>query len=256
MNEVQFQYDGTFDGFLSVVFYAFEHKLNPEKISAHAASDLFAQFAVVATETEKAERVWNGLLKRSSSKNARMVQVAFMSERPGVEMLLWRYLKKIFTSHHKDFYQNMLDEDVYETLQTARKVTKEAHRFQGFVRFQQTVDNIFFAPIDPDHDILPLLITHFKSRYADQQWVIYDTRRNYGIFYDLETVSEVRFENLAADLNTGSIAAEARDEREDFYLKLWQRYYHSVNIQQRENKKQMTRLMPRRYWKYLPEKNS
>jgi probable DNA metabolism protein len=256
MPEIRFQYDNTFDGFLSLVFHAFEHKLQPQEIFpvTPAAQDLFSETIEVETDISKAERVWNGLIKKTSQKNARMVHIAFMSQLPGMEMLLWRYLRKIFTSDHTDFYQNMLDEDVYQVVQTARKVKKEVHRFHGFVRFQQTADNIFFAPIDPDHDILPLLIPHFKSRYADQKWVIYDTRRKYGIYYDVQNVSEVRIENPAADFKTGTLPQTVKDENEDHYLKLWQSYYNSINIQQRSNKKQMTRLMPRRYWKYLPEK--
>ncbi len=257
MESVHYYYDSTFDGFLSVVFYAFERNQQVQKIEKEGAGvqDLFSETVAVPTETAKAERVWKGLVKKTSAKNARLVQLAFMSELTDVEMLLWRYLRKVFTSQHPDFYQNMLDEDVYNLMQTARKVTKEAHRFQGFVRFQQTADNIFFAPIDPEHDILPLLIQHFKSRYADQQWVIYDTRRKYGIYYDLKEVSEVQIENPEADLQTGQLNEDVKDKREDDYVALWQRYYNSVNIASRENKKQMTRLMPRRYWKYLPEKN-
>jgi probable DNA metabolism protein len=256
MSDIRLQYNGTFDGFLSLIFYAFEHKLQPQEIFSEkqAVHDLFSEIVRIETDITKAERVWNGLIKKTSPKNARMVHVAFMSELPGVEMLLWRYLRKIFTSNHPDFYQNMLDEDVYEVVQTARKVKKEVHRFHGFVRFQQTADNIYFAPIYPDHDILPLLIPHFKSRYADQQWVIYDTRRKYGIYYDLESVSEIQIENPAADFETGALPKKVIDENEDHYLKLWQSYYDSINIQQRSNKKQMARMMPRRYWKYLPEK--
>ena len=257
MPDIRLQYDGTFDGFLSLIFHAFENKLQPQKIfpQKQVVHDLFSEIIRVETDTTKSERVWNGLIKKTSAKNARLVHVAFMSELPGVEMLLWRYLKKIFTSNHPDFYQNMLDEDVYEVLQTARKVKKEVHRFHGFVRFQQTADNIFFAPIEPDHDILPQLVPHFKSRYADQRWVIYDTRRKYGIYYNLESVNEVQIENPAADFETETLPKETKDENEDHYLKLWQSYYDSINIQQRSNKKQMARMMPRRYWKYLPEKN-
>ena len=257
MLETRLQYDGTFDGFLSLVFYAFENKTEPKEIAkpANVSQDLFSEIIEVETKTAKAERVWKGLVSKSSLKNARMVSVAFMSELPGIEILLWRYLKKVFTSPQKDFYQNMLDEDVYQVVQTARKVKKEVHRFYGFVRFQQTSDNIFFAPIEPDHDIIPLLITHFKNRYSNQPWVIYDTRRKYGIYYDTENVNEVFIENPNLDFETGRLTHKAKDFREDDYLELWQQYYESINIQQRKNKKQMTRFMPRRYWKYLPEKN-
>jgi probable DNA metabolism protein len=257
MDKINFQYDGSFDGFLNVVFTAFEQKLEPWSISTIGSmtGDLYTKTIEIINDQAKAERVWQGLIRKTSAKNARMVHVAFLSGIKGIELLLWRYLKKIFKISHPGYFQNFLDEDIHEVVQTARKVKKEVHRFHGFVRFQQTGDNIYFAPIDPDHDILPLLIPHFKSRYADQQWVIYDTRRKYGIYYNLENVSEVRIENPVADFETGTLPQKVKDEKEDHYLKLWQSYYDSINIQQRSNKKQMTRLMPRRYWKYLPEKN-
>ena len=32
---------------------------------------------------------------------------------------------------------------------------------------------------------LPMLIKHFRNRYADQKWIIYDVKRGYGLHYDL-----------------------------------------------------------------------
>ena len=43
---------------------------------------------------------------------------------------------------------------------------------------------------------MPLIITHFKNRYADQRWIIYDLKRHYGIFYDLNKVEEITLETL------------------------------------------------------------
>jgi probable DNA metabolism protein len=254
---IQYIYDGTFEGFLSVVFSVFEAKCQPGKISVSGTegSDLFCVKEEVMIDSIRAQRVWNGLIKKTSQRNAQLVYAAFLSQLQGSEMMIWRYLNKIFSSRENCFYQNMLDEDVYWMVQTARKVKKEAHRFLGFVRFQQTADGIFFAPVDPDHDILPLITDHFKKRYADQKWVIYDTRRKYGIFFDFEQLHEIQLENPQANLQTGKLSPMAKDQQEDYYQRLWQQYYHSVNIAGRRNPGQMTRMMPRRYWKYLPEKN-
>jgi probable DNA metabolism protein len=56
----------------------------------------------------------------------------------------------------------------------------------AFVRFEKMQDGVFFAKIDPDFNVLPLIRKHFKDRYQDQKWMIYDLRRNYGILYDLK----------------------------------------------------------------------
>ncbi len=254
---VSYSYNGTFEGLLCVVFDAFAHKREPVSIATSVTSmpDLFVENLQIKTDDARAERVWQGLIKHSSARNARLVYMAYLSELPGIEMLLWRYLKKIFTSSHNFFYQNMLDDDVMQMAQTVRKVQREMHRFLGLVRFQKTADGMFFAIIDPDHNILQLLGNHFRSRYASQPWIIYDTKRSYGIYYDLKQVQEVYIENPAIDMQSGRIDAPARDMDEDRFRKLWQTYYGSISISERANPRQMLRMMPRRYWKYLPEKD-
>jgi probable DNA metabolism protein len=252
---IHYLYDGSFEGYQSVVFQAFETKRLPEQITVGGRADLFSERIEVMTDPGHAMRVWQGLVKKTSLKNARMVYAAFLSQLPGCEMLIWQYLYKIFTCSDSSFYLNMLDEDVYRLVQLSRKVRKEAHRFLGFIRFQQAADGILFAPIAPDYDILTLITAHFKARYAQQKWVIYDTGRNYGMYFDTEHIQEILLENAQMDQETGKLTAAAKDQQEDYYRKLWQQYYHSVNIAGRSNPDQMTRMMPRRYWRYISEKD-
>ena len=250
-------YDGSFEGFLTVVFMAYRDKTRPEAILPErpGVQMPLGDLVPIRREEEKAQRVWEGLVNRTSMKNARLLNVAFLAEEPGTEMLLWKYLTKVFTTSQPDFYLNMLDDTVFDLVQMARRVKREVHRFHGFVRFQKTADGLLFAPVDPDHNILRLMASHFRKRFSGQRWVIYDTRRNFGIYYDTHRVREIVLENHRVDLRSGNVASEVRDMDEDFYCRLWQDYYNAVNILERKNHKQMTRSMPRRYWKYLPEKN-
>ncbi|MFW5758865.1 MAG: TIGR03915 family putative DNA repair protein, partial [Bacteroidota bacterium] len=130
----------------------------------------------------------------------------------------------------------------------------EAHLFLGLVRFQETADGLFFAPIDPAYNILKLIGHHFKSRYKGQKWVIYDTQRKYGLFYNGDSVKEISIQDPQFDLQSGKLVEEAKNMDEDQYQELWKSYYDAINISQRNNTRQMRRMMPERYWKYLPEK--
>ena len=241
---------------MTVVFEAYERKAEPQAIIARQREVQIplGESISIAQEGEKAQRVWDGLVKHTSLKNARMVSIAFLSGEPGKEMLLWRYFEKIFSQAQPGFYQNMLDDDVYDLVQMARRVKHEVHRFHGFVRFQKTADGIYFAAIDPDNDITRLLVSHFKSRYAGQPWVIYDTGRHYGVYWDTKMVMEVVLDNPAFDKITGKLDQHARAIDQDYYSQLWKAYYDAINIVERQNHRQMKRAMPQRYWKYLPEK--
>ena len=125
---------------------------------------------------------------------------------------------------------------------------------EAFIRFQHTADGIFYCGIDPDFNVLPLIINHFKNRYADQQWIIYDIKRNYGLFYDLEKVEEIKLDftdqNTKASLSTPSVLSE----KEGLYAVLWKDYFKSANIPARKNTKLHVQHVPKRYWKYLTEK--
>jgi probable DNA metabolism protein len=124
---------------------------------------------------------------------------------------------------------------------------------EAFVRFQQTADNLYYAIIEPDYDVLPLLTKHFQDRYADQRWLIWDNKRRYGIYYDLQTVAVVTV-SFEAETNNGKDISIVYDAKEELYQQLWQQYFKSVNIPARKNTRLHLQHMPMRYWKYLPEK--
>jgi probable DNA metabolism protein len=115
----------------------------------------------------------------------------------------------------------------------SKQVHREKHRMEAFVRFQKTADGLFVATIDPDHNVLPLITDHFRKRYADQRWIIYDTRRWYGMYYDLQEVIQVSFEE-GSPIGTGNLPAQLLDEQECVYQSLWQAYYDHVNIPSRK----------------------
>jgi probable DNA metabolism protein len=126
---------------------------------------------------------------------------------------------------------------------------------EAFVRFQLTKDQLYYAICQPDYNVLPLIRKHFKDRYADQRWLIYDSRREYGIYYDLEKVDSVLI-SFVEEANDGENVAAILEENEELYQQLWQQYFTSVNIAARKNTKLHIQHMPKRYWRYLPEKQS
>ena len=249
-------YDGTFDGFLTVVFEIYASKRKPVQIvTEHRWQPGFFETPIhVVTDAARSERVWNGIAKRSNKRITRMFYLAFASELPDVEMTLYSYLEKLFADATGTYYKNLLDDHSFELYQIARKVSFEIHRFQGFVRFQETSDGLFFAAIEPDHDIVSFLAPHFARRYGSQSWVIYDRRRDKGIFWKKPDMHEITLTDKQFNTITGDILQQIKSEDEDLYRSLWKAYYKAINIPERKNTRLMLRLLPRRYWKYLPEK--
>ncbi len=255
-NNTVYVYDGTFDGFLTTVFDIYATKREPVQIVCERRwqPNFFDIATHVVTSMEKSERVWKSVVERSNVKVSRMLFLAYASELPDIEMNLFRYLEKFFADTTGHFYKNLLDDHSFSLYQAARKVRGEVHRFYGFVRFQETTDGLFFSVIDPDHNILPLLGPHFANRYSGQPWVIYDSKRDKGIYYNCKELQEISLSDKQFNKLTGDIKQEIEADDEQLYRKLWKAYYKAINIPERKNTKLMLRLLPRRYWKYLPEK--
>src|ERR1700759_5807161 len=125
-------------------------------------------------------------------------------------------------------------------------IGRERHRMEAFIRFQKLSDGTFYAGVEPDFNVLPLLIKHFRDRYADQKWIIYDLKRKYGIYYDLEKVEYMEVE-FSTDGDKNKLTG-IYFEDEQLYQHLWKNYFNSVNIPSRKNLKLHLRHIPKRYW--------
>jgi probable DNA metabolism protein len=250
-----FIYDASFEGLLTVVFESYRLKIVPDKILEEGAVlPLFSENTLyISSDEQKAQRVWKGLKKKLSSSACSMISVVFLADDPTIPMLLFRYICKAIDAP-KSIETNFGDSDVLEAAKWYKKVNREAERIRQFVRFQKTEDNIYFAPVAPLHNVLPLAIEHLADRFSDQKWIVYDTRRKYGFFYDLQTTVEVTFDHLNIDARLGKMDETMMAEDEKIFQQMWKIYFKSMTIKERINPKLHRQNMPRRFWRYLTEK--
>ncbi len=247
-------YDGSFEGFLCAVFDVYEYKFTDVEIvpaGKHQPS-MFAEPHFVNGEQSHSDRVWKGLEKKLSLEAQKQVYRTFLSEIDGIENKLLQYIQYAFASTEK-MEEDFSNATVLTVFQTAKKVWREKHRMEAFVRFQKTADDLYYAVIEPDYNVMPLIAKHFTERYADQRWMIYDARRKYGMYYNGQSVEKVQIA-FSEETAEGKDVATVYDADETIYQQLWKQYFKSVNIAARKNTKLHIQHMPKRYWKYLPEK--
>jgi probable DNA metabolism protein len=250
-----FYYDKSFDGLLSAVFDAYARKRFPDRLLAEGetAPLLAAASHCVESGAEKALRVHAGLRERLSRRALGALKLAWLSEEPGSDELIFRYIRKVFDS--VVFMEtNLADPDIFALLRTANKVACEARLLRGMARFQKTAQGIYFAAIGPKHDCLTLLLPHFMDRFAGHQWILYDVKRGYGFFFDGKSCREMF---LPEGRHTGGrLRDDLLAEDEELFQVLWKGYFNALSIKERENPKLQRRCMPRRFWPYLTEKQA
>lgn len=252
---VIFIYDKTFEGLLTAVFDAYVRRTFPDVMLAEGEPlPLFYDEAVVIyTDASKADRVWKGLQKKISELSLSGLMTTWLSEIPGVDTLLFRYIRKAIDAPSTIEY-NLGDADVLEVSKIWKKVSTERLRVVQFLRFQKTSDGTFFAALAPIYNVLPLTLSHLTDRFADQRWLLYDLKREYGYYYDLKEATEVRFEHKDAHLVTGLLSEDIMDKDEKMFQQMWATYFKSIAIKERLNPKLHRQNMPARFWKYMTEK--
>ena len=280
---IVYVFDGSLDGLLTAVFDSFFRHQQPDyllterlRVGEHGSGmgeqlPLFAEeIYEVKTNSEKAERVWKGLEKQLSKEGLQMITLSWLSEERSLNQPLFNFICKVFRLKVKDLERNASDPDVLEVRNTCRRVLHEQLRMKQFIRFQKAKDGTYLAVVSPDHNVLPLIISHFQDRFNDQPWLIYDAKRHYGYYYSLapasspvgegrdDKVIRVTFEDEATlpfDLSNGKLDVDALSENDKLFQDLWRTYFKAICIKERMNPKKQLSDMPRRYWRYMTEKN-
>jgi DNA polymerase len=157
--------------------------------------------------------------------------------------LLYRMLFRLV--HDRHLLQMASDADVVAAQRMAKSVGRDYHKMTAFVRFKELPmptdlagRRRFLAWFEPDHFIVARVAPFFQRRFNDMDWLIATPKGSAS--WDGETV---RVTNEPAE------KPNLRDETDE----LWRTYYASIFNPARLKVKMMTKEMPKKYWKNLPE---
>jgi len=242
---VHYRYDGSYPGLLTLLQHCFAWDETPTRIdrAETAQADLFAAPVEVATDPESAEKLRRAVRRQLSTGTERNLLHAWFSEAHEVEVQLFRYLASGWRLG-RGLDEQIARPEVAAVHQLAARVRREAHRLKGLARFRQTADGLYYAPLEPDHFVLPLLAGHFAARLAGQRWLLHDRRRGRGVLSDGRSW-------VLAELELHAEPHCSGDEQR--WQGLWRRFFRHIAIGERRNPRQQRQCMPMKYWKYLVE---
>lgn len=243
----EFIYDNSFEGLLTAIFYAYGEKLDccitREK---NFIPSLLNEVIEVKTEMDKFKCVYKSISEKLNNSVLRNIYHLFLcddiSESDTLVLnylkLCYRYGVSINLAKNNDI---IILVDKY-----CKKVSHEAHILTGFVRFKEVAPLTFYSSIEPDHNVLPLLIDHFTKRFSDQNFIIHDLKRSSALVYNKDTaiISEFTKEQAEKFINSTS-----DKELEN----LWSIFYKATDIEERKNLRLQRQMMPKRYWKHIFE---
>lgn len=186
----------------------------------------------------------------------RCVAGCWLAEETDTPIVLFRFIRKAIDAP-RSIETDFGDVDVLAFTRMWQRVERERARLMQFIRFQKAADGVYFAAVEPEKNALPLIVPHFRDRFADQPWVIYDVGRAYGFYYDRKEVRRITFDEsggLPRHLVDGRLDCTLMDEDERLFQSLWKTYFKAICIRERVNPRKQRADMPVRYWKFLTEK--
>lgn len=238
-------YDGTFDGFLSIVFHCFVTKTLPQKIQVE--NEYFPNFLDnidrIQTNSERAKRVFTGIEKNISYTTLHNTYYAFLSNEKDKEICLLQYLCDGFAFGPKVNHR-LTTPYIFKVMNLKKRSFGECHRLKGLLRFQEIGNDLYYASIHPDNNILEPLGHHFINRFPTQNFIIHDKNRNICFLYNRKEYQIIDSTNL-------KIPDISQEELK--YQELWKLFYQTISIKERKNPRCQMQYMPKKYWKDLIE---
>jgi len=240
-------FDGSFDGFLCVIYAVYYQKIDPVSIQTNDRVQLALgdEMHQVETDSSHASRVMNGLKAKISEDAASRIYYAFLSGEEDKYMAMLQYIRLGFKVGH--MVDSHLREDcVRRVHKLSANVGKETHLLTGFCRFAETVSGVFYCQITPKNDVLALVASHFIERLMGQPWVIHDKSRNKAAVYDGKSY-------VIADVPKEANVVYAEGEKET--QELWVAFFNALAIEARKNYKLQRQLLPLYFRKNMTEFN-
>ncbi|WP_443025927.1 UdgX family uracil-DNA binding protein [Sphingomonas sp. RB1R13] len=124
----------------------------------------------------------------------------------------------------------------------AKEVRRDVHKMHAFVRFREVAEEggtRFVAWFEPDHHIVRHTAGFFVRRFTTMRWSI------------LTPEVCIHWDGVSLTESPGATRADAPNG--DPVEETWKTYYASIFNPARVKIKAMTKEMPKKYWKNMPE---
>ena len=140
----------------------------------------------------------------------------------------------------------LADPYVSRVAKLALCVKREYHHYFGFVRFREIGGRFLLAKIQPGNDILSLMALHFSNRFPNENWVIYDEKRQKALCHEKGKECVMRKEVRIQV--PGSAVGDMGE-----YEELWQTFCDSISIEARRNEKLQKQMLALHFRSNMPE---
>ena len=235
MHHITLDSETDFDGWRKAARALALNDVKPSDVTWRVANDMPELFEPTASPLEPPSGTFN-----VPARFVELAEVAILHRNPERFALLYHLLWRLRQNH--DLLDIATDPDVAEVAAMAKAVRRDEHKMHAFVRFREVgreQKSHFVAWFEPEHHIVELAAPFFARRFADMPWSI------------LTPDVCAHWDGHAVSITPGVAKSEAPTA--DRLEETWRRYYASIFNPARLKVQAMSKEMPRKYWRNLPE---
>lgn len=246
-------YDGTFEGLLTIVFDCYISKQIPTKIvpENNYIFNIFDKTKTFSTNHEKSDRIFHGISKNISFDALYDAYYAYLCDNSAhicknKELEIVKFILDGFIIGSN--ITNMLSIDhVLHVMKLRKNMLGEAHRLKGLTRLQEIGQNLYYASIHPDNNVIENLGHFFIKRFPNQNLILHDKNREIVLLYNTKEYNIMPVSGH--DINP------VITENEKQFQSLWKTFFKTIAIKERTNPRCQMQFMPKKYWQDLIEMN-
>lgn len=242
MNNV-YIYDGNFNSLLNLINELLKNKIKPYNIKDNKYNPNLLDNLIYLKLDDL--NIIDKYLKYLKEESFKIIYYVYLSSQENKELIIYYYLLNYIKFREKIIYMRNL-KCVTEALRISKYVSRENHKFKGFIRFKELKNKVLYAEIEPENNILELISIHFKNRLKNEYWIIKDQKRRIISMYDKNNfyiLMEDDIKLLELDVSDNEYNIES----------LWKSFYKNIGIKERQNDRCRMNFMPKKYWKNITE---
>ena len=236
-------YDGSFEGFLSLVYEVYYKKLKPTKIYKTLPNEIiFEEILEIQTSEENSTKVLKAIKTKFPKPIVEKILNIFMCDSRAFEVALLEFIIIGFKDTKQLF--NINNSSVFYLSNLEKELFKNVHKMYAFLRFEELDDDTLYAKLECKFNVVYFLAKHFLKRFNNQNFIIHDINRKIAFIKTKEdySIQEVAF-----------FDEPNYSTNEEKFQKLWKRFFKGVTIEERINPKLQQQLVPLIYRTYMSE---
>lgn len=259
----------TIEGIYSGIYQAYEMKCDPADtrlaLEKEYEPELFDECVEAAADPEKAAKVKRTLERKFGRENAWWLSYVLAAKAADrADAVYHTVAEGLKRGLGYRVLENLANPYVMRVLELKRAVGNEFIHLRGFLRFRELESGVLYARMQPDHNVLELLMNHFGDRLPGEVFIIHDTGR--GIVGVHQKNTDVYYVNYLEDWKKENCQKENREteewenrkqalysDEEALYSEWFRGFCKSIAIEGRKNIKLQRQMLPLRFRSEMSE---